>query len=85
MKTTITASLSMVSLACFFIMLQILSSAASAFTTLPGAFQGGGGVMMRTGGVTAGSVRSATQLYFFGAPKDDGLPGDYVCKVCMLF
>ena len=24
---------------------------------------------------------SNTQLYFFGGPKDDGSPGDYVCKV----
>jgi hypothetical protein len=24
---------------------------------------------------------SSTSLYFFGAPKDDGTPGDYVCKV----
>jgi hypothetical protein len=24
---------------------------------------------------------SNTQLFFFGAPKDDGSPGDYVCKV----
>eukprot|EP00977_Amphora_coffeiformis_P011461 scaffold2767_cov177-Amphora_coffeaeformis.AAC.35 len=25
---------------------------------------------------------SNTQLYFFGGPKDDGSPGDYVCKDC---
>jgi hypothetical protein len=37
---------------------------------------------------TAAPVRSlqrsfapTTELYFFGQPKDDGSPGDYVCKV----
>lgn len=25
---------------------------------------------------------SSTSLYFFGAAKDDGSPGDYVCKDC---
>eukprot|EP00537_Pseudo-nitzschia_pungens_P002027 CAMPEP_0172356230 /NCGR_PEP_ID=MMETSP1060-20121228/615_1 /TAXON_ID=37318 /ORGANISM="Pseudo-nitzschia pungens, Strain cf. cingulata" /LENGTH=114 /DNA_ID=CAMNT_0013076239 /DNA_START=55 /DNA_END=399 /DNA_ORIENTATION=+ len=25
---------------------------------------------------------STTELYFFGQPKDDGSPGDYVCKDC---
>eukprot|EP00538_Stauroneis_constricta_P000033 CAMPEP_0119560064 /NCGR_PEP_ID=MMETSP1352-20130426/13909_1 /TAXON_ID=265584 /ORGANISM="Stauroneis constricta, Strain CCMP1120" /LENGTH=96 /DNA_ID=CAMNT_0007607945 /DNA_START=95 /DNA_END=385 /DNA_ORIENTATION=+ len=25
---------------------------------------------------------SSTRLNFFGAPKDDGSPGDYVCKDC---
>merc|ERR1711865_1337560 len=25
---------------------------------------------------------SSTQLFFFGAAKDDGSPGDYVCKDC---
>lgn len=24
---------------------------------------------------------SSTQLYFFGQPKDDGSPGDYLCPV----
>ena len=24
---------------------------------------------------------STTQLFIFGGPKDDGSPGDYVCKV----
>ena len=28
-----------------------------------------------------GTVNSNTQLFFFGKPKDDGSPGDYVCKV----
>lgn len=27
------------------------------------------------------AVVSNTQLHFFGGPKDDGSPGDYVCKV----
>jgi len=25
---------------------------------------------------------SSTSLYFFGAAKDDGSPGDYICKDC---
>jgi hypothetical protein len=25
---------------------------------------------------------SKSRLYFFGGPKDDGTPGDYVCQVC---
>jgi rubredoxin len=25
---------------------------------------------------------SSTQLYFFGQPKDDGSPGDYLCPDC---
>lgn len=29
----------------------------------------------------ASSSSSTTRLYFFGGPKDDGSPGDYVCKV----
>ena len=28
------------------------------------------------------STATTTQLFFFGAPKDDGSPGDYVCKDC---
>ena len=34
--------------------------------------------------IPSSSVASKTtsQLYFFGAPKDDGSPGDYVCKDC---
>ncbi|EJK45601.1 hypothetical protein THAOC_35780 [Thalassiosira oceanica] len=31
---------------------------------------------------TATPSRSSTQLFFFGKPKDDGSPGDYVCKDC---
>jgi hypothetical protein len=34
--------------------------------------------------VTSSSTSSTTSLYFFdafSAPKDDGTPGDYVCKV----
>ena len=27
------------------------------------------------------TLRRDTQLYFFGGPKDDGSPGDYVCLV----
>jgi DNA-directed RNA polymerase subunit RPC12/RpoP len=27
-------------------------------------------------------ARGGTSLYFFGQPKDDGSPGDYVCKDC---
>ena len=30
-------------------------------------------------------VSSTTQLFFFGGPKDDGSPGDYVCKVSVEF
>jgi len=30
---------------------------------------------------TSVSTSSATQLHLFGAPKDDGKPGDYVCNV----
>lgn len=29
------------------------------------------------------AVDSSTKLYFFGQPKDDGSPGDYVCKVSL--
>lgn len=28
------------------------------------------------------NARSPTNLYFFGPPKDDGKPGDYLCKDC---
>merc|ERR1719384_2253597 len=28
------------------------------------------------------SRRTSTSLNFFGEPKDDGSPGDYVCKDC---
>lgn len=28
------------------------------------------------------STSTSTQLFFFGAAKDDGSPGDYVCKDC---
>ena len=28
------------------------------------------------------STSTSTQLFFFGGPKDDGSPGDYVCKDC---
>lgn len=28
------------------------------------------------------SSATTTQLFFFGQPKDDGSPGDYVCKDC---
>ena len=28
------------------------------------------------------ALREGTSLYFFGQPKDDGSPGDYVCKDC---
>eukprot|EP00532_Pseudo-nitzschia_australis_P008099 CAMPEP_0168176198 /NCGR_PEP_ID=MMETSP0139_2-20121125/7627_1 /TAXON_ID=44445 /ORGANISM="Pseudo-nitzschia australis, Strain 10249 10 AB" /LENGTH=119 /DNA_ID=CAMNT_0008094835 /DNA_START=170 /DNA_END=529 /DNA_ORIENTATION=+ len=28
------------------------------------------------------SSSTSTQLFFFGKPKDDGSPGDYVCKDC---
>jgi rubredoxin len=28
------------------------------------------------------STATSTQLFFFGGPKDDGTPGDYVCKDC---
>jgi rubredoxin len=28
------------------------------------------------------SAPSATTLFFFGQPKDDGKPGDYLCKDC---
>jgi rubredoxin len=80
MKTTNTTSLSSLSfVVCFFLLLQLLSGRSLAFTTLPPA--------MRTGcnGVITGGVRPATQLFFFGTPKDDGLPGDYVCKVRVFF
>ena len=30
----------------------------------------------------ATSTRTSTRLHFFGAPKDDGSPGDYLCKDC---
>jgi rubredoxin len=37
----------------------------------------------RSNAVTAASQStSSTQLFFFGAAKDDGTPGDYVCKDC---
>eukprot|EP00531_Pseudo-nitzschia_arenysensis_P003147 CAMPEP_0116143658 /NCGR_PEP_ID=MMETSP0329-20121206/15570_1 /TAXON_ID=697910 /ORGANISM="Pseudo-nitzschia arenysensis, Strain B593" /LENGTH=116 /DNA_ID=CAMNT_0003638997 /DNA_START=66 /DNA_END=416 /DNA_ORIENTATION=- len=31
---------------------------------------------------TSSSPSTTTQLFFFGKPKDDGSPGDYVCKDC---
>lgn len=31
------------------------------------------------------SAVSNTELFFFGGPKDDGSPGDYVCKVGSVF
>ena len=32
-------------------------------------------------GVSSSSVTSSTRLNFFGAAKDDGSPGDYLCPV----
>ena len=32
---------------------------------------------------TTSSRSSDTKLFFFGQPKDDGSPGDYLCKVSM--
>uniref|UniRef100_A0A7S0UH78 Rubredoxin-like domain-containing protein n=1 Tax=Pseudo-nitzschia delicatissima TaxID=44447 RepID=A0A7S0UH78_9STRA len=34
------------------------------------------------GSITSASTETTTQLFFFGKPKDDGSPGDYVCKDC---
>mmetsp|Transcript_9173 Transcript_9173/g.19243 ORF Transcript_9173/g.19243 Transcript_9173/m.19243 type:complete len:122 (-) Transcript_9173:384-749(-) len=31
---------------------------------------------------TSAPTATTTQLFFFGQPKDDGSPGDYVCKDC---
>jgi len=35
----------------------------------------------RTGALST-NVAPSTRLYFFGGPKDDGSPGDYVCLDC---
>ena len=32
--------------------------------------------------VSKSSITSSTKLNFFGAPKDDGSPGDYLCPDC---
>ncbi|KAL7494256.1 hypothetical protein ACHAWT_002967 [Skeletonema menzelii] len=32
--------------------------------------------------VTRSTAPSTTSLFFFGQPKDDGSPGDYLCKDC---
>mmetsp|Transcript_27870 Transcript_27870/g.34406 ORF Transcript_27870/g.34406 Transcript_27870/m.34406 type:complete len:114 (-) Transcript_27870:232-573(-) len=32
--------------------------------------------------VRSSNVGSSTKLFFFGQPKDDGSPGDYLCKDC---
>ena len=31
---------------------------------------------------SSSSTSTTTRLNFFGTPKDDGTPGDYVCKDC---
>lgn len=31
---------------------------------------------------TSSTIDTTTRLNFFGGPKDDGTPGDYVCKDC---
>ena len=47
------------------------ASSVSAFTVGP---TGGSRSVVSTSS-------SSTRLYFFGGPKDDGKPGDYVCRV----
>ena len=37
--------------------------------------------VIRAGKVAVTNNKPSTQLYFFGGPKDDGSPGDYVCLV----
>ncbi|CAB9516866.1 expressed unknown protein [Seminavis robusta] len=32
--------------------------------------------------VSSQTTRADTKLFFFGGPKDDGSPGDYVCLDC---
>jgi len=51
--------------------LFFLVASSSAFTV--------GGPSTKTRSVAQRTT--STQLFFFGEPKDDGKPGDYVCKV----
>lgn len=43
-----------------------------------------GGATVTVGNRSNGG-RCCTQLFLFGSTKDDGTPGDYVCKVRMHF
>ncbi|GAX10591.1 hypothetical protein FisN_14Lh091 [Fistulifera solaris] len=51
-------------------LLALLCWTSHAFTTAP------------TKSLHRATATTTTELYFFGQPKDDGSPGDYVCKDC---
>lgn len=50
----------------------VFVGSANAFQTAPSA----------SALATRSTVPSTTSLFFFGQPKDDGSPGDYLCKDC---
>eukprot|EP00536_Pseudo-nitzschia_multiseries_P006005 jgi/Psemu1/192106/e_gw1.123.86.1 len=61
-------------LSVFFGALLQLPQQTSAFAPVP--------TVGRSAAVSSVSTTTTTELYFFGKPKDDGSPGDYVCKDC---
>ncbi len=55
---------------------------ASAFAPIHSSSVSVGGIQSRVSSSSFAPVgKSSTKLFFFGQPKDDGSPGDYVCKV----
>jgi len=55
--------------------LWMMPTGASAFTAASV------GPLRPSVSAVAATRSTSTRLYFFGEPKDDGKPGDYVCKV----
>jgi len=53
----------------------LLPLTASAFTSIAP-------ISTSLSAYTTGTASTTTQLFFFGKAKDDGSPGDYVCKDC---
>lgn len=58
----------------------------AAIVAIIALFQGSANAFQATPSRSALATRSmapsTTSLFFFGQPKDDGSPGDYVCKDC---
>jgi len=58
-----------------FLLALICAVASSLFAMTPPTAS-------RPSSSSSSSPSSTTRLNFFGGPKDDGSPGDYVCKDC---
>ena len=60
--------------------IKITSFLVLIIATLSSAFAPSSSIIAKTTPINV-IESSSTKLYFFGQPKDDGSPGDYVCKV----